>query len=63
MGIWKSFTIWMNLGSFSMPSSIVTNTTLSVIGTCENTLGWDALSVIGLTVGSAGAGANGFRPL
>ena len=45
-----------------MPSSIVTNTTLSVIGTCENTLGWDALSVIGLTVGGAGAGANGFRP-
>jgi hypothetical protein len=62
MRIWKSLTIWMNLGSFSMPSSIVTNTTLPVIGTCENTVGSDALSVIGLTAGGVGAGANGFRP-
>ena len=62
MGIWKSFTICMNLGSFSIPSSIVTNTTLPVIGTCENTAGPDALSVIGLTAGGAGAGANGLRP-
>ena len=52
----------MNAGSFSMPSSIVTNTTFSVIGTSENTAGWDALSVIGLTDGGAGAGANGCRP-
>ncbi len=61
-GIWKSFTICMKWGSFSMPSSIVTNTTLSVIGTCENTVGSDALSVIGLTAGGVGAGANGRRP-
>ena len=45
-----------------MPSSIVTNTTFSVIGTYENTVGSDALSVIGLTAGGAGAGANGLRP-
>src|SRR5450759_4415660 len=62
MGIWKSFTICIKLGSFSMPSSIVTNTTFSVIGTCENTVGSDALSVIGLTAGGAGAGANGPSP-
>ncbi len=62
MGIWKSFTIRMNLGSLTSPSSSVTNTTLSVIGTLENTVGSDARSVIGLTAGGAGAGANGFSP-
>jgi hypothetical protein len=62
MGIWKSLTIWMNLGSFSRPSSIVTNTAWPVSGTCENTVGWDALSATGLTADGAGAGANGFRP-
>ena len=62
MGTLRSFTISMNPGSFSRPSSIVTKTTLSVIGTCENTVGSDALSVIGLTAGGGGAGANGFRP-
>ena len=56
MGIWKSFTIWMKLGSFSMPSSIVTNTTLWVSGTSENTFGSAALSVIGL-IGAAPARA------
>src|ERR1700684_928026 len=62
MGTWKYFTIWTNLGSFSLQSSIVTNTTLSVSGTCENTVGSVALSVIGLTAGGGGAGADGFRP-
>ena len=33
IGTRKSRTIWMNRGSFSMPSSIVTKTTLSVSGT------------------------------
>lgn len=61
-GIWKSRTIWMKAGSFSMPSSIVTNTTLSVTGTCENGLTSAALSVIGLTDGGGGAGAKGWRP-
>ena len=62
MGTRKSLTIWVNPDSFSRPSSIVMNTTLSVIGTDENTVGSDALSVIGLTAGGRGAGANGFRP-
>ena len=62
IGTWKSFTIWMKLGSFSMPSSIVTNTTLSVIGTWENTVGSDRFRVTALTAGGAGAGANGRMP-
>ena len=62
IGTWRSRTIWMNLGSFSMPSSIVTKTTLSVSGTRENTVGSDGLSVTGLTAGGGGGGANGFRP-
>src|ERR1700722_1656465 len=62
IGTWKSFTIWMNPGSFSSPSSMVMKTTLSVIGTLENTVGSDALSLIGLAAGGAGAGANGLRP-
>src|ERR1700761_6406312 len=62
MGTLKSATIWTNAGSFSMPSSMVTNTTLSVSGTRENTVGSAALSVSGLTAGGGGAAANGFRP-
>src|SRR5579862_9465487 len=62
-GTWKSLAIWMNAGSFSMPSSMVTNTTLSLIGTFENTCGCAALNVIGFTAGGVGAGANGLSPL
>ncbi len=62
IGIWKSFTIWMKLGSFSMPSSMVTKTTLSVIGTREKTFGSAALRVTGLTDGGCGADRNGLSP-
>ena len=47
-GTWKPFTIWIKSGSLTSPSSSVTNTTLSVSGTRENTAGVDPLSVTGL---------------
>src|SRR4051812_48813943 len=61
-GIFRSFIISTNLGSFSAPSSNVTKTILSLVGMSLTTGTSPGFAFTGFSAGGAGGAANGLSP-